>query len=527
MGVVCARFLLPIAVTVAVGAAFPALLWMNSSATLNAQNTNQTPEFLEGDSAIRVVAAGTAANQNVGGPVKAADPDPGDTLTYSLAGSDAAHFSVNSGTGQILTKGALDYDTKGSYSVTVQVTDGADDSGNPDSAIDDAIEVTIRVSVTVDLSDWTAEYYQSNTQYCDTGAWRIDGNGRAKETGGRAPSILYGDFDAYGKRLTATVNPGNDNAFIGFVVGFDLGDSTNTSADYLLIDWMYRGREWDFTGDSTSPGGTSATGLRLSRVTGKPDCDEFWQHDNLSGTPVDEGVEELQIASTKGNSRYNQRQHYEFVIDFGPGSIEVFVDGSLELDVDGTFGNGKFGAYAMLHNSATFWDFTYTDGSFPSEPVDQPGTVTLSSTTPEVGVALTATLTDADGGVANESWQWEISPNQTPASWTAISNATTSSYTPAVGGCRKTASSHRHLRRCLGHRQDSRQWSDGSIRPAGCCDAFIGRAGGGSRPNSDSNGPEWRCDQRGMGLGRFAGPSGAGMECNRWCKLGDVHAGVG
>ena len=81
----------------------------------------------------------------------------------------------------------------------------------------------------------------------------------------------------------------------------------------------------------------------------------------------------------------------------------------------------------MLHNSATFWDFSYSDGSFPSiaVPVDQPGSVTLSSNTSEVGVALTATLEDPDGNIANEMWQWESSPNQDPPTWTAISGANT------------------------------------------------------------------------------------------------------
>ena len=106
----------------------------------------------------------------------------------------------------------------------------------------------------------------------------------------------------------------------------------------------------------------------------------------------------------------------------------------LELDLDGEFSNGRFGAYAMLHNSAIFWDFSYTDGSFPSitVPADQPGSVTLSSNTSKVGVALTATLEDPDGNIANEMWQWESSPNQEPEIWTAISGANTASYIPQL-----------------------------------------------------------------------------------------------
>ena len=192
------------------------------------------------------------------------------SVTHSLAGDDAAHFSIDASTGQILTNGALDYDTKGTYLVTVQVTDGADDVGQPDASIDDTIQVTIRVSVPVDLNDWTAEDYDSSTQYCASGSWTVDADGKAKETGGEAPSMLYGNFDAYGKRLTATVNPGSDDDFFGLVVGFKGGDSANADADYLLIDWKKLSQSFDFSGDSTSSGGDAEAGTATIAGDGHP-----------------------------------------------------------------------------------------------------------------------------------------------------------------------------------------------------------------------------------------------------------------
>ena len=84
---------------------------------------NNAPVFAETSPAARSVAENTAAAQDIGTAVSATDAD-NDTLTYTLEGTDAASFDIVSGTGQIQTKAALDYETKASYSVTVKADDG-------------------------------------------------------------------------------------------------------------------------------------------------------------------------------------------------------------------------------------------------------------------------------------------------------------------------------------------------------------------------------------------------------------------
>ena len=60
--------------------------------------------------------------------------------------------------------------------------------------------------------------------------------------------------------------------------------------------------------------------------------------------------------------------------------------------------------------------------------VDQPGSVTLSlEGAPEVGTVITATLTDLDGGVTGEMWQWQRSADG--VTWTDIDGATAATYT--------------------------------------------------------------------------------------------------
>ena len=73
--------------------------------------------------------------QSIGAPITATDPD-GDTLTYSLGETDVNDFGIDSASGQLQTKAALNYETKSSYEVMVEVSDLLDSMGNVDDTID-------------------------------------------------------------------------------------------------------------------------------------------------------------------------------------------------------------------------------------------------------------------------------------------------------------------------------------------------------------------------------------------------------
>ena len=107
-------------------------------------DANNAPEFPSTETGMRSVPENTAAGENIGGPVTATDDDAGDTLAYTLGGTDMASFEIDAATGQLMTKAALDYempadaDTDNAYEVTVTASDG--------NAADD---VTIAVTITV------------------------------------------------------------------------------------------------------------------------------------------------------------------------------------------------------------------------------------------------------------------------------------------------------------------------------------------------------------------------------------------
>ena len=130
--------------------------------TINVNDVNETPTFPSTETGARSVAENTPSSQAIGAPVAATDPDnektPNtQTLTYTLGGTDAASFDIDTSSGQLLTKDALDHDTKATYTVAVSVRDSKDDSGNDDMADDDTIAVTITVTGENEPPEFAAE----------------------------------------------------------------------------------------------------------------------------------------------------------------------------------------------------------------------------------------------------------------------------------------------------------------------------------------------------------------------------------
>ena len=74
----------------------------------------------------RSVSASAAAGAAIGAPVTATDTDSGDTLAYSLEGTDAASFDIRSNTGQLVTRSGITLTVDETYTVTVAADDGTD-----------------------------------------------------------------------------------------------------------------------------------------------------------------------------------------------------------------------------------------------------------------------------------------------------------------------------------------------------------------------------------------------------------------
>ena len=116
-----------------------------------------SPVFFTGTTAARSVGENSTSG-SVGGVITATDAD-GNTLSYSVAAtsdSDAADhlaafnrdFELDTSSGQITVKSgaAIDFETRSSYKVLYRVSDGEDSAGATDTAVDDALTLTISVT---------------------------------------------------------------------------------------------------------------------------------------------------------------------------------------------------------------------------------------------------------------------------------------------------------------------------------------------------------------------------------------------
>ena len=141
------------------------------------------PAFVDTDDPItRSIEENTPPGVNIGDPISATDVDEtgdtdndidaiefGDTLTYSLGGTNAASFDIDASTGQLITKAPLNADVseggKNSYTVTVTVKDSMGNSVMRDvtitvTGVEEAPGAVAAPTVVSTDSDSDAETYE-------------------------------------------------------------------------------------------------------------------------------------------------------------------------------------------------------------------------------------------------------------------------------------------------------------------------------------------------------------------------------
>ena len=395
---------------------------------------NRAPEFATTTTA-RSVAENTAAGENIGGPVAAADLDSGDTLVYSLSGVDAASFAIDTATGQITVGSgtSLDYETKASYSVTVSVHDGKDSGENADTTVDDTIDVTINVTdVDLPLTPGapTVAPAATNGHTRLEVAWAAPGitgwpyltgyNVRYRKSGASSDWTLRTSRGAVPALTTGITISGLESS-TGYEVQISAindegesswSDSGTSTTDAAILDLTV---QFSAATYEATEGGAATTITVLISPPANREVVVGIKSNPRAGTTFDSG-EFAVVGLTRGVSltinRGNATRSFTIQAQHDDDGVHDQIDlGFFDPPTQVTAGE---------RSSAVL---TVTD--------DEGGTVTLSAAQPEVSVAISATLADPPGPVTGVTWVWSRSEDGL-ANWSDIADATSASYTPVA-----------------------------------------------------------------------------------------------
>ena len=469
---------------------------------------NQQPTFPATEDGERSVPENSSAGTNIGAPVAAGDPE-NDPLTYSLSGTDAASFSIVAGSGQLRVKEPLDFETKSSYEVTVDVHDRKDGLGNPSAAIDDSIDVTITVGNedepgSVTLTTLTAsiqarvevaavlEDDDNPVSNSVTWAWHRSPNGRTGwvnlvgVTGARYTPTLVdaGNFI----RATASYNDGHGQNKTASEVSSRVGDPppVNSAPAFPATEDGKRDVPEDAQGGDAIGDPVAANDVNFDALTY-----------SLSGTDaasfeIDANSGQLRLASGVSLD-FEGKKSYRVTVSVSDGADQNddpddVIDDTINVVVSVTNVNeapvvsGDTSPSIAENSSAAIATYTGADPErdtlawsvssndfwissrgqlyFASPPdyedgntsfsirvtatdpgglagsldvtvtvtdVEEAGVLTLSPPRGWPGTRFDTTLSDDDGSVSGESWQWARSTNR--SSWQDIAGATSDFYT--------------------------------------------------------------------------------------------------
>ena len=379
--------------------------------TITVTDVAEPPEFSV-ETASRTIAENTTTGVDIGDPVTAADPDTGDTLTYTLEGADVDSFDIDSASGQIQTKSGVTYDheTKSSYSVTVK----ADDNNGGTAAID----VTITVA---DVTITVADVNEPPEFDSATATREVPENTEAGENIG-AP-VTATDPDT-GDTLTYTLEGADVDSF-----DIDSASGQIQTKSGVTYDHETKSSYSVTVKADDNNGGTATIDVTIT-VTDVAEPPEF-SVETASRTIAENTTTGVAIGDPVTAT------------DPDTGDTPAYTLGGTDanfFDIDASTGQLQTQA-ALDYETRSSYTVTVTasDGALTATVdvtvtvtnIDEAGTVTLSTDQPPARAEITAALTDPDEGVSGAVWQWERSSDGSTG-WAGIGTSSPS-YTPVDG----------------------------------------------------------------------------------------------
>ena len=362
--------------------------------------TNTAPTFPSATTT-RDVAENTAAGQNVGAAVTAADADAGDTLAYSLEGTGAASFGIDGGTGQIKTKAALDHETKASYAVTVKATDRA------------GATATVAVTISVTDDDTEAPAAPAAPTFGTATASSLAVNWAAPTNAG--PAITDYDVRWRVKGSGATWTEADDTTDSTDLFATITGLAAPTEYEVQVRAQNDEGTgEWSASGDGTTDAAANAAPRFTSSATA--DVEENTTAvltvvamdsdagDSITGYALAGGADQSQFAidATSGALTFVTAPDFENPTDTG-------LDNTYVVIVRATSGTGSRALTADQTITATVTDATEAPGTPNTAPMFVAGLASEQSvaenTAPGTAIGSPYTATDAD---ADDTLTWSL-----------------------------------------------------------------------------------------------------------------------
>ena len=443
------------------------------------------PPTLDGPSAVSFAENSTDAV----GTYTATDPD-GDSLTWLLTGRDASAFELSGRdtTRTLYFQQAPDFETQPTYTVEVVVTDAGSLSATvavsvtvsnvdePGTIALSSTQPTVGEPITATLTDpdgsvtsveWTwssgpgtseglsstltPTQAQVGTRLQATATYD-DGHGLGKSAQSAQTEAVIGPPDPPGS-LSAT--PGDEQVTLGWSAANDNGSP--------LTHYAYRqsddgGSTWDPDWTTIPNSDAETTSFTIEDLTNGTEYTFEVRAVNAVGegqaartkaTPVSPNrpptLDGPRAVTVKENSA-DAVGTYTATDPDGDSltwSLTGTDAGAFRLDDTGTSRSLYFQSAPDFETQPTYTvEVVVTDDGLLSATVpvavtvsnvDEPGTITLSTTQPTVGKPLTATLADPDGGVTNVGWRWSS------GSATSKGLASTLNITPALLGTRLQA----------------------------------------------------------------------------------------
>ena len=259
---------------------------------------------------------------------------------------------------------------------------------------------------------------------------------------------VYGDFAVIGAHGDDSNGSDSGTAyFMDLRDWMELRGSTATTTSHT-IEGLTNGIEYEFQVRGLNvAGGGQQSDEKLATPSGtnvNPAFDGAVSRDVIENTPVG-GLVGAPVTATSTDDdplfyTLSGVDASSFRIATSTGQIMVSPGAVLDYES----GMTTYSVVAMVRDNKDLTDVADSrddDSAVVTINVtnaDDPGSVELSSISPVEGGTLTASLTDADGGVRDEIWQWQSGIDQYQdgvwqREWSPIPGATSIAYTAAQG----------------------------------------------------------------------------------------------